>query len=641
MGGVDRDGDSQQAFGARLKVLLRASGLSQTDAARVASGRSVVMGREPVKITNGQISAWVTARNRPADLALRQLVRVLIEAARRIDARLVAEGRPPRQLPDGLLDEQRWPDWLNAAKGGHGPPPAPTVRAAGPLALGVHRAVLPDSVRDGGRAVEQRPLLTPYLVRAHDLRLRALVAGAVGGGPSVLALLLGESTTGKTRSLYEAACECAGDQPLQHPADAKDLHQLLAADAVTPGTVLWLNETQRYFHGESGVDNAKRLTRLLSRVRGIVVLGAMWRSPYYTDLTAQGRVSGNEPIRDLLTGASTVCLNVPDALTAEQCEELRTLADGAATGCSDARVAAALEAGIPDDGRVIQYLSGGPELLAAYRDETLFSPVEHALITAALDARRLGHAQPISAELLAAAADGYLSARQRPSDPDWATTALADITRGYRGGDPHNRSDIFHTLTALTSHVSRSGSPQAYVPADYLDQQTRHCREDQLGPASLWDSLVAHASDPDDLNSLAGAAEKRGLFKVSAALHRKAFLSGHPRPANFVRVVSRHNLDPSQRAALWIAGQMELNSGSPVADVLVELQRAEAHEAVRELLSRRPEAAVDISEPGGVTNLLQVLRSIGDKEAVRALLDRKPADHARMDTFVVARLLVS
>ncbi|MFE6868716.1 hypothetical protein ACFVFS_19420 [Kitasatospora sp. NPDC057692] len=191
MGGVDRDGDSQQDFAARLKVLLRASGLSQTDAARVASGRSVVMGREPVRITNGQISAWVAAKNRPADLALRQLVRVLIEAARRIDARLVAEGRPPRQLPDGLLDEQRWPDWLNAAKGGHGSPPAPTVRAAGPLALGIHRSVLPDSVRDGGRAVEQRPLLTPYLVRAHDLRLRALVAGAVGGGPSVLGRVFG------------------------------------------------------------------------------------------------------------------------------------------------------------------------------------------------------------------------------------------------------------------------------------------------------------------------------------------------------------------------------------------------------------------------------------------------------------------
>ena len=53
----------------------------------------------------------------------------------------------------------------------------------------------------------------------------------------------------------------------------------------------------------------------------------------------------------------------------------------------------ALEASGPD-GDVIQHLTGGPELLHAYTRTGLFTPVEHALITAALDARRLATKDP-------------------------------------------------------------------------------------------------------------------------------------------------------------------------------------------------------------------------------------------------------
>ncbi|KJY17037.1 hypothetical protein VR46_45035, partial [Streptomyces sp. NRRL S-444] len=131
-------------------------------------------------------------------------------------------------------------------------------------------------------------------------------------------------------------------------------------------------------------------------------------------------------------------------------------------------------------GKVIQHLSGGPELLTAYRNRSLFTPVEHALITAALDLRRLGHNQPIPTQLLAEAADGYLTVRTRPSEPDWAATTLDDLTRGYRSGDPRNRTDVRHTLTALTRHVTRSGTAPTFEPADYLDHHTRRDRADQL-----------------------------------------------------------------------------------------------------------------------------------------------------------------
>ena len=74
---------------------------------------------------------------------------------------------------------------------------------------------------------------------------------------------------------------------------------------------------------------------------------------------------------------------MPDHLTALQQEELAELGRG------DERVRAALAASGPE-GDVMQHLTGGPELLRAYIDGALFSPSEHALITATLDARRLG-----------------------------------------------------------------------------------------------------------------------------------------------------------------------------------------------------------------------------------------------------------
>ncbi len=35
-----------------------------------------------------------------------------------------------------------------------------------------------------------------------------------------------------------------------------------------------------------------------------------------------------------------------------------------------------------------------------------------------------------------------------------------------------------------------------YQVADYLDQHGRRTRQDQLGPASLWDALTAHPPAP-------------------------------------------------------------------------------------------------------------------------------------------------
>jgi len=66
-----------------------------------------------------------------------------------------------------------------------------------PLALDVHEAIQVA----GSRTL---PVLPPYLERHHDLELRARLAAAAECGCSTMVVLVGGSSTGKTRACWEA-----------------------------------------------------------------------------------------------------------------------------------------------------------------------------------------------------------------------------------------------------------------------------------------------------------------------------------------------------------------------------------------------------------------------------------------------------
>ncbi|CAL9421856.1 helix-turn-helix domain-containing protein [Nocardiopsis dassonvillei] len=81
-----------------------------------------------------------------------------------------------------------------------------------PGQLQVHAAVLP-APGPGGY-----PFLTPYLPRAHDSRLYESLRPALDRETSVLVMLTGSSSTGKTRALYEALHALAPAAPCcAHP----------------------------------------------------------------------------------------------------------------------------------------------------------------------------------------------------------------------------------------------------------------------------------------------------------------------------------------------------------------------------------------------------------------------------------------
>ena len=470
--------------------------------------------------------------------------------------------------------------------------------------LGVHPAAWASDENPGNAG------LTPYLRRGHDVKLDDLIKRAADGGPSVFAVLVGSSTTGKTRALFEALNRnpSVRNWPLYHPVDAKELIVLVMQQRIVPGSVLWLDETQRYLYGKSGPEAARLIMRLVTATARIIVVGTMWLD-YWHDLTRKGAPGDpNAAARDLLDRPERR-IDVVDHLEQAQILELTTVGGG------DQRVVSAVAAaGV--DGQVIQNLTGGPELLARYVYGGLFNPAEHALITAALDIRRLGHQSPLSSQFLATAADGYIGDRERPDPQSWIST-LAALADGERT-DAHGSTTAVRTLTALIAHRARGQIDPYYEPNDFLDQHTRKLRQACLGPEALWDALVTWTVDPRDLYRLGDAAERRGLYKHAAQLWLRATACGDASSAvRLTWLVARTGDSQMLRdATSWIAGRANLADPSVGGQILDTFHRAGADDQLS-IVADQIAATSDISDPRAVNYLL---RRLGEAKASAQLL---------------------
>jgi hypothetical protein len=362
-------------------------------------------------------------------------------------------------------------------------------------------------------AGEPASVLPVYVPREQDAELAPRVKQVLAG-ESAIVTLVGESSTGKTRTFWEVLQALPAGWRVWHPLRPDEPGALLTGvDTITPQTVVWLNEAQRYLlipDNNRGEEVAAALRELLRHpARGpVLILATLW--PKYWDALTVDHVAGqpdpHAQARALLSGTD---IFVPIGFTKQDLEKVRTAA------AEDWRLEEALEQA--EDGQITQYLAGAPQLLQRYRNAP--RPAQ-ALIEAAMDLRRLGHGPALPLALLAAATPSYLSDQEwDEAGDDWLEQALAYTARPCRGA-----------RGPLTRIRPRPGQPAHDQPlyrlAAYLEQVGRIDRWLVVPPTGFW-LAATESSAPDDAARLGLAAENRGRIRLASHLYERAALAGN------------------------------------------------------------------------------------------------------------------
>ncbi|MGW0550106.1 hypothetical protein [Streptomyces altiplanensis] len=456
-----------------------------------------------------------------------------------------------------------------------------------PFALEVHRAIESSPTASPGRL----PLLPTYVERDHDKELRHRITRTVGG-LSAIVILVGASSTGKTRACWEATQDLPDEWRLWHPiVPGRAEAALEGIDGVGPRTVVWLNETQHYLItpasalGEHVAAALRALLRDPSRAP-VLVLGTIWPE-YWTELTTDpdaqtGAVDAHAQARALLAGAG---VSVPSRFSDCDLKELHARAN------EDPRLMRA--AGHAEQGQITQYLAGAPALLERYRT----APVgARAAMEAAIDARSAGHNLALPHALLEAAAESYLTDVEWDSlTEDWFEQALAYCASPLRGA-----------RGPLARIRPRRGAPRFSQPhyrlADYLEEHGRSERRLADAPAGFWTALVDHA-DRGDLVKLAQEAGERKLLSHSLDLFTAAFEAGQHDGLRSAGSILR-NAGRLDEAVTWYQRATETgDTGSLGLAVTLLFDLNRTSDALSWLYARA--ATGDTTAPGWIAQLLR------------------------------------
>lgn len=347
------------------------------------------------------------------------------------------------------------------------------------LELGVHRAI---SASPEWSPVDSDSVLPVYVPRDYDRKLREALDPE--NAANRLVVLVGNSTTGKTRSAAEMVRCRMGDWELFAPSDTPALLQWIER-SVRSQTLLWLNELRDFLAGGNALA-AAALQRLLASEHRIMAIGTLWPDDW------QGYADPEKSppaVHSLLHRALRV--DVPPELSAAEwhrASEQHTLGF-AVKACAKTR-------------RLAQFLAATPDLLRRYADA---DPYSRAVLTAAMDARRLGYSAPLSSPLLERGAIGYLTDQHRADPPDdWYTRTLLYTTAQVKGA--------VAPLTPLRT-VPGIGPADSFQLADSLEEYSRFTRSQAVVPREVWDALVTTAADPDDLERLGLAAQTRCYYR--------------------------------------------------------------------------------------------------------------------------------
>lgn len=378
-------------------------------------------------------------------------------------------------------------------------------------------------------------------------------------------LLIGDSSVGKTRLLYEAAlAELADFSVLAPDLGNGDLVNKLAEATLTlPKLIVWLDELQRFLDGPylapgSIPITAATVRRLLDAPTPVVLLGTLWPE-HAAQLHATGtdaRTGNRAPHRpatvDILDDRR---LREIAVRTFSQEERQAT----ARLAVRDPRLAHALSD--PKLG-VTEVLTGAAELARWYERATT---AQKSVVHAAVDARRLGIQAPLTADLLHAAARGYLT--QSHSNDEWFSSALDQLSVQHRG------------VAALPEVPDATHSAVlGYTVADYLLHTLSRQRRTRTPSDTTWDALVTHTTSPSDRARLVHSAWARQEHHHARVLFEGLAAAGDRLAAlDLASVLDEQGLVDEAITVLtkWSGG-----AASGLADLLAK------HDRVRELRER-------------------------------------------------------
>ena len=471
--------------------------------------------------------------------------------------------------------------------------PAGAVRAgeADPRRLGVHAAISVPGVPD-----QVLPEYVPRDADAAEHGVRAKVAAAAERGGFVL--LVGGSSVGKTRCAIEAVKALLPDWWLVHPAGPGEVAALAAAPA--PRMVVWLDELQRYLDGEHGLTGGV-VRALMNAPHPAVIIGTLWPDLYasYAAVPAPGGTPLRAREREVL-GLATVIRIGPEFTPAEQ-------GRAHAAAARDARLRVALEAA---GYGLTQTLAAAPQLVARWEDARTADPYGWAVLTAALDAARLGARAPLSEGFLRAAAPGYCTSQQQAEAPqDWFEQALA-----------YAREKLHGAAAALIPAGAGMGQVSGYTVADYLIQHAIRERRSARAPASTWDAILSHIRDPADAAWLADSARNLLLYRYAIQLYRHAADTG-----NSYAVVRLAELLAQRGDLDGLRARADTGDRDAARRLAALLgQRGDRDEAEQIL-----RAAADTGDRDAAGALAGLLAQRGDLDGLRARADTGDRDAAR------------
>jgi hypothetical protein len=478
----------------------------------------------PLKLSTASIGEWLTGVSVPSSAAV--FAYVVSELQTWASAR-AAPGFVPQPLAQWeRLRKAAWAERHSRragrpASGKRGAPetdlqapePVGTLlsMAGDPFTFDVHPAI----ALSPGRTEDVPTALPRFIERAHDRELQTVFAEALNRS-SRFVVLVGGALTGKSRSLWEALHHLPADWRIWHPLAPSPTEGLLAGlPHVAPRTVVWLTDAEQYLltpGSDEGERIAAQLRELLRDPRRspTLVVATLW--PHLWDSLTDDATSIARPaqaqLRALLSGRS---IEVPSSFHGADLIALKTAAR------TDPRLAEAHERSA--DGRITQYLAGGPIHLERYKNA---DELARALIMAAMDLRRLGHSTLMPRALVTDAARGYLTGEQaRGLAADWHKHPADYCTRSARG--------IPGLLSPTSVGTRETGQPAGdyFTLSTYLEHVGRSEREQIPVPEATWDALERHGADDTPTGRRRVATEALGrcllrrgyrLFAASARL---------------------------------------------------------------------------------------------------------------------------